>query len=69
MSKEQEVMMQMTPKFGPAQQLVLRARFWPMPLLAGTLHFLPPHDGLTAAGFLSAGGRCHTFDRRADGYT
>ena len=29
-----EVALQMTPPFGPAQRLVLRARFWPQPLLA-----------------------------------
>jgi hypothetical protein len=38
-TQKQEVMMQMTPKFGPSQQLVLRARFWPLPLVAGTLQF------------------------------
>ena len=33
-----EVLLQMTPRFGPARQLVLRARFWPRPLVAGELH-------------------------------
>ena len=30
--------MQLNPKFGPAQQVALRARFWPLPLISGTLH-------------------------------
>ena len=38
-TQKQEVMMQCQPKFGPAQQIALRARFWPLPLLSGTLHF------------------------------
>ena len=38
-TQKQEIMMQMTPKFGPSQQLVVRARFWPLPLVAGTLLF------------------------------
>ena len=38
-TQKQEVMMQLAPKFGPAQQLALRARFWPLPLVSGTLHF------------------------------
>ena len=34
-----EILLQMTPKYGPAQQLALRAKFWPLPLLSGVLHF------------------------------
>ena len=30
--------MQLTPKYGPAQHIVLRARFWPLPIVAGVLH-------------------------------
>jgi hypothetical protein len=37
-TQKQEVAMQMTPKFGPSQQLVVRCRFWPLPLLSGVLH-------------------------------
>lgn len=46
-TQKQEVAMQLAPKFGPAQQLALRARFWPLPLVSGTLHF--PVDGTRAA--------------------
>ena len=52
-TQKQEVMMQMTPKFGPAQQLVVRARFWPLPLLVGTLHF--PVDASEATWHLDSG--------------
>ena len=38
-TQKQEVMMQCQPKFGPAQQIAPCARFWPLPLLSGTLHF------------------------------
>ena len=37
-TQKQEIAMQMTPKFGPSQQLVVRSRFWPLPLLSGVLH-------------------------------
>jgi hypothetical protein len=33
-----EVMLQLTPRHGPATRLVLRARFWPQPLVVGELH-------------------------------
>jgi hypothetical protein len=36
-TQKQEIMMQLTPKFGPAQQIALRARFWPLPLISGVL--------------------------------
>ena len=36
---KQEVHLQMTPRYGPSQQLVLRAKFWPLPLLSGILHY------------------------------
>ena len=38
-TQKQEVLMQLNPKYGPSQQLAVRARFWPLPLLSGTLHF------------------------------
>ena len=38
-TQKQEIMMQMTPKFGASQQLALRARFWPLPLVSGVLAF------------------------------
>ena len=37
-TQKTEIMMQVTPKYGPAQHIVLRARFWPLPLVCGTLH-------------------------------
>ena len=33
-----EVLLQLAPSHGPATRLVLRARFWPQPLVAGELH-------------------------------
>ena len=38
-TQKQEIMMQMSPKFGPSQQLVVRCRYWPLPLISGVLHF------------------------------
>ncbi len=37
-TQKNEVLMQLTPKYGPSQHVALRARFWPLPLVAGTLH-------------------------------
>ena len=37
-TQKQEVLMQVVPKFGPAQQIAIRAKFWPLPLVSGTLH-------------------------------
>ena len=37
-TSKSEVLLQMTPRHGPATKLVLRARFWPTPLLVGELH-------------------------------
>ena len=54
-TQKQEVMMQLTPKFGPAQQIVVRARFWPLPLVSGILHF--PVDASEAVWHLDSGCR------------
>lgn len=51
-TQKQEVMMQMTPKFGPSQQLAVRAKFWPLPLVSGTLHF--PVDASEATWHLDS---------------
>ena len=49
-TSKSDVVLQMTPRFGPAQTLVLRARFWPLPLLCGEL------CGQVEAATLSGGG-------------
>ena len=36
-TSKSDIVLQMTPRFGPAQTLVLHARFWPLPLLCGEL--------------------------------
>ena len=36
-TSKSDIALQMTPRFGPAQTLVLHARFWPLPLLCGQL--------------------------------
>ena len=37
-TQKQEVLMQLQPKYGPSTQLAVRARFWPLPLVSGTLY-------------------------------